>query len=128
MPRGRADDREGGAKASGKLQSLFRAVNERIEETAESFSVPDDEAISILCECGQPECTERIELSRDEYEALRRYPTHFALLPGHDAHSFSRIVEQNERYLTVEALGEAAVAAVRLDPRRWEPTVRGGGV
>jgi hypothetical protein len=32
-------------RASGKLQSLFRAVNERIEETAESCGVTDDEAI-----------------------------------------------------------------------------------
>jgi hypothetical protein len=123
----RGNERDAGVQASGLRQSLFRQVNERIEETADSFAVVDH-SISVLCECGQAECTERIELSRDEYEALRRYPTRFALLPGHDAHSFGRIVERNERYLAIEAVGEAAVAAIRLDPRHRLQPRRCGGV
>jgi hypothetical protein len=120
------DDRGGAAHAAGRRQSLFREVNERIEEAGES-SAGLDEAISIVCECRRLECTERIELSHDEYEALRGYPTRFVLLPGHEDGLYGRIVEQHERYLTVEAVGEAATAAVRLDPRCRLPGSRAAG-
>jgi hypothetical protein len=100
----------------GRRQSLFREVNERIEDLAEKFELRDE--VQILCECGSTDCNERIVLTENEYETLRRIPTHFAVLPGHDIPTVERVVEQNERFVVVEKFGESAKAAVRLDPRR----------
>jgi hypothetical protein len=100
----------------GRRQSLFRNVNEHIDELAENFDLLDQ--VPIICECASTECNEQIELTQAEYENLRRIPTHFAVLPGHDIPDVERVVEQNERFVTVEKFGESALAAIKLDPRR----------
>jgi hypothetical protein len=100
----------------GERQSLFREVNERIGELAEGFDMRD--ALTILCECGNPDCSEKIELSEAEYERLRLIPTRFAVLPGHDIPAVERVVEENERFAVVEKVGESAVVAVANDPLR----------
>lgn len=57
-------------------------------------------------------------MTEAEYEHLRRIPTHFAVLEGHELPAVERVVEKNDRYLVVEKLGKSAVAAITLDPRR----------
>jgi hypothetical protein len=100
----------------GRRQSLFRDVNEHIGELTENFDLLDQ--VPIICECASTGCNEQIELTQAEYENLRRIPTHFAVLPGHDIPDVERVVEQNERFVTVEKFGESALAAIKLDPRR----------
>jgi hypothetical protein len=104
------------AREVGRRQSLSRDVNERIEELAEDFDLMDE--MEILCECGHGGCHERIMLTEVQYEALRRIPTHFAVLPGHEIPADERVVEHHGGFMVVEKLGESAVTAVRLDPRR----------
>jgi hypothetical protein len=104
----------------GRHQSLFREVNERIEELAETFDLKDE--LSIVCECGSTECAERIAVSEDEYESLRRIPTHFAVRPGHELPDVERVVERHDKFVVVEKFGESAKAAIRLDPRRRAKT------
>ncbi|MDX6480415.1 MAG: hypothetical protein QOG85_925 [Gaiellaceae bacterium] len=104
------------AREIGRRQSLFREVNERVGQLVESFDRL--EHVSIICECASTTCHDRIELTRAEYENLRRIPTHFAVLQGHEIPEVERVVEQNERYVTVEKFGESALAAIKLDPRR----------
>src|SRR6266542_2842705 len=70
------------ARQITQSQALFREVNERINEIAGNFGLA--EGFSIFCECGSSECQDRIELTQTEYERLRRMPTHFAVLRGHD--------------------------------------------
>jgi hypothetical protein len=100
----------------GRRQSLFREVNEQIGRLAENFDLLDQ--VPIICECASTACNEQIALTQAEYEKLRRIPTHFAVLPGHDIPDVERVVEQNERFTTVEKFGESAQAAIKLDPRR----------
>ena len=108
------------AREIGRHQSLFREVNERIDELAQAFDLRDE--VPILCDCASPDCNERIVLTQTEYENLRRIPTHFAVLPGHDIPEVERVVEQNERFVTVEKFGASAIAAIKLDPRRRAKT------
>ena len=110
------DEMDQRAREVGRHQSLFREVNERIEELAETFDVKHE--LTILCECGSGDCAERIALSEDEYEQLRRIPTHFAVLPGHEIPDVERVVERHDGFVVVEKFGESAKAAIRLDPRR----------
>jgi hypothetical protein len=110
------DEMDQRALEIGRHQALFREVNERIEELAETFDVKNE--LTILCECGSGHCAERIALREDEYEQLRRIPTHFAVLPGHEIPDIERVVERYDEFVVVEKFGESAKAAIRLDPRR----------
>jgi hypothetical protein len=104
------------ARRVGQRQSLFREVNEQIGNLAPG-SQPAD-ALAVVCECASIECNERIEIAASEYERLRRVPTRFAVLRGHELPEVERVVEESERYVVVEKLGDSAIAAIEFDPRR----------
>jgi hypothetical protein len=109
---------------AGKNQSLFRDVNERIEDSTEDYDEEPDprKMFDIICECAHPDCIERIRMTQSAYEELRRVPTHFAIRSGHEINEVEAIVASNERYIVVAKLGAAARAAMHLDPRsRNEP-------
>ena len=110
------DEMDQRAREIGRRQALFREVNERIEELAETFDLKDE--LTILCECGLGKCDERIALRQAEYARLRRIPTHFAVRPGHEIPEVERVIEQRDGFVVVEKFGESAKAAIRLDPRR----------
>jgi hypothetical protein len=106
------------AGRAGKNQSLFRAVNERVNDINEAHELWL--ALSDwVCECADETCADRIVMSPDEYERLRRNATHFAVAPGrqHVVPDVERVVEKYQRYWVVEKFGEAAAVAEKLDPR-----------
>ena len=96
-------------------QSLFREVNEKIE------AVSRDEPLTFhefACECADAECTEQISMTLEEYEHVRRVPTHFAVKPGHVYPEVERVVDADQRFEVVEKFGPAGMIAIDLDPRR----------
>lgn len=97
-------------------ESLFRDVNERIAETAERF---DADSTDFVCECADPECTERVESRLEEYEEVRAEPTTFLIAPGHEHPDIERVVEKRGRFQVVEKVQAIArQTVIRLDPRR----------
>jgi hypothetical protein len=106
---------------AAKNESLFRAVNERIEDISEAFDL-SKRAIDFVCECADPNCSAVIELTHEEYESIRRAPTHFAIKPGHEMLEIEQVMAGNARYLVVSKLGAAGQTANELDPR----TAQGG--
>jgi hypothetical protein len=92
-------------------QSLFRDVNERIEDLAPSSFT------SFVCECMNDGCAERFDLTIDEYERIRAHPNRFFALSGHELPEVERIVETTDRYVVVEKLGVGDNVAKKLDPR-----------
>ena len=104
------------ARRIAQSQALFREVNERINEIERDFGLA--EGFSIFCECASSDCHERIELTRAEYEHLRRTPTRFAVLRGHDVPAVERVVQESDRFVTVEKFGDSRVTATTLEPRR----------
>jgi hypothetical protein len=115
------DEHPDRATRAARNQSLFREVNERIEELNKAF---DDYAPygSWACECARMDCVERIDMTLGEYEAIRAAPNRFAILP-HEDHfvpGVERVVERTERYWAVEKIGLGAAVAGELDPRSAE--------
>ena len=53
---------------NARNEAFFRAVNEGIAEASERFESKEAE---FLCECGDANCTHRIEVPLDEYEHVR---------------------------------------------------------
>ena len=97
-----------------KTESLFRNVNERIAESAP----PEAAETSFVCECDDPECTERVEAPLEAYEEVRADGTHFLLVPGHENDRVEKVVERRRRYNVVRKVnGIVAAWARRLDPR-----------
>jgi hypothetical protein len=96
----------------GKNEAVFREVNERIND------ITREDAAEYLCECGNGNCTETIQMTVADYEGVRADPTHFAVLPGHEIPDVEDVVARNERFLVVrKKAGQAAALATELDPR-----------
>jgi hypothetical protein len=96
-------------------EALFRDVNERIAESAERFDAIGTE---FVCECADPECTDRVEASLTEYEEVREDPTTFLLAPGHEQKDIERVVADRGRFRVVEKVQSVVRrTVVRLDPR-----------
>ena len=99
---------------NAEIQALYREVNERIASLSAQWSTA---SLELLCECGTAVCSERIELSREEYEALRTQPTHFVLKHGHEAAGVESVIDSEDAFLVVANDGDAATVARLTDPR-----------
>jgi hypothetical protein len=96
-------------------ESLFRDVNERIAESAQRFEA---DSTQFVCECADPNCTDRVEATLDEYEAVRADGTTFLLTPGHVHEDIERVVSDHGRFHVVEKIQRTVRDTVkRLDPR-----------
>jgi hypothetical protein len=111
-------DEDGRRRAQN--EALFREVNERIVEleTARTGYDRDDSLlIGFVCECPRDDCSEMIELTRRQYEAVRENPRRFLVLPGHEEVDIANVAERHSSHLVVEKTGEAAEIAIDQDPR-----------
>jgi hypothetical protein len=94
-------------------ETLFREVNERIEE----IRSPGEDQIEFLCECGVEECKDAVTLTVAEYEKLRADPTTFAVLPGHSIEDIESVVVETERFHVVRKHPRERDIARSSDPR-----------
>jgi hypothetical protein len=85
-------------------EAMFREINERLES---QLPADRDNRLSILCECADPDCTQRIELTPDEYKSARAQPRLFILVPGHEQIDIEDVVSRTDRYEIVRKKGDA---------------------
>ena len=73
---------------------------------------------TYLCECSDATCTDPIELTRAEYEAVRSMPVRFAIAVDHENPELDQLVLEFPRYAGVDkVLGEPARIAPSTNPR-----------
>jgi hypothetical protein len=105
------------AQRSARLaenEAVFRAGNESIGKVTRGRS----ERTEFLCECGDPQCFQRIALSHEEYEAVRAHPARFFVASGHeDLTAGEVVVEERGDWTVVEKCGEERQIVERTDPR-----------
>jgi hypothetical protein len=100
-------------------EALFRDLNEEVGAVAHSFSsVGEERTFDFLCECGDVSCAHPLPLTLDVYEALRRSPIRFFVVPGHQAEDVEVVVEAHDGYLVIEKTGAAAEIVRARDPRK----------
>ncbi len=91
-------------------EALFREVNERraaIDRKAREGWAESGELFEFVCECGvEGGCEERVEMTLQEYDAVRQQDDRFALVPGHESPELEAIVERNARYVVVDKAGK----------------------
>lgn len=107
-----ARERDLQRERAARNQSLFREVNERIEDLAASASYTQ-----FVCECFDDMCDRRVSMTVQEYEHIRSDGNRFFVLPGHNVDDVDEVVEATDRYLIVRKMGAGAEVAERLNPR-----------
>jgi hypothetical protein len=106
---------ESSEERAAQNEVLFRSVNEQIERLGRDS---DQRYVDFVCECSDGECTERIQLTIGEYEAVRSESRWFAIVPGHVAARIEHVVRSTDRYVVVEKdTPDAAEIADISDPR-----------
>jgi hypothetical protein len=95
-------------------EAVFRAGNELIGKATRGLS----DRTEFLCECGDPHCFRRVELSAEEYEAVRSHPARFLVVPGHeDLTAGEVVVEERGQWTVVEKRGGEREIVERSNPR-----------
>jgi hypothetical protein len=111
----RSADVSRSAEQRAASESTFREANEKLEDKVVELSLTE-ERTPYLCECDDDRCTAIIRLTIPEYEAVRRNPRQFGVVPDHDC-SPDRIVEEQEGFTVIEKTGEEARLVEEQDPR-----------
>ena len=98
---------------AAKNESVFREVNERVNELAEPASFH-----LFACECEDRSCAEAVVMTAQEYEEVRASSNSFLVLPGHEEPLVDELTETNDRFFVVRKVGVGATVAKKLDPRK----------
>ena len=98
-------------------ETLFRDLNERVQEVVTTLVLELPSALEIFCECGSADCVAKITLSVAEYEAVRAHPERFFIVPAHEIPDVEDVVERRTGYWVVEKHEEEAQIARERDPR-----------
>ena len=105
-----------------RSQTVFREVNDRIAELPGSFM--DGGVKLFVCECSRESCAEALEITFDEYEAVRRHNGRYLLARGHQVDELERVVDEGARYVVVEPLGRLRQATAASHTPRLRVATR----
>ena len=101
-------------KRTATNEALFREVNERVEDRVRA-ALGERASLTILCECADAECTERIPLTSADYETAHADGAQFVVLEEHVAADVEDVVSRHEGYVVVRKRGRAGEIARSLD-------------
>lgn len=118
-------DEEWREERIAKNEASFRLINERLRNGLRRLP-QTSELVPFVCECGSRRCADTVELTSEEYEAVRAQGNRFVVLPGHVFPEYETLVAEHDRYAIVEKLGVAKLISELSDPRdddAVDPTV-----
>jgi hypothetical protein len=105
------------ARRVGLNESIFREVNEQIESLNRDFQ-SDLRTMTVICECANGDCTERLEISVAAYEKVRADALRYIIVPGHELPEYESVVDSGHGYDVVQKRHHTAAAlAEETDPR-----------
>jgi hypothetical protein len=84
-----------------KNEQVFRDYNNR-RVAFERDADATDEVVPFVCECGDPECIEGMEMTVDDFTSAHSAPDRFAVKPGHVFPEVERVLESHDRFWLVE--------------------------
>ncbi len=87
-------------------EALYRSVNEQIKKIGHGLG-GRNHLYEFICECADISCSMRIPATLAEYERVRAEPDRFVVITGHEIPEIERVVDRNQRFLTVAKIGEA---------------------
>jgi hypothetical protein len=81
-------------------QSYVRGVNEGAVELPQDG---DADEVTILCECGRPDCLTTLQLNGEVYRSVRRQSTWFIVVDGHEVPEVGRVKQRRGTWTIVES-------------------------
>jgi hypothetical protein len=103
------------ASRAARNEEIVRDVNRQIEEGAQLHDISSE--MPFHCECAQTVCLEKIDLAASVYEPILADRYRFVVVPEHVLPEVERIVEENDRFVVVEKIGEAREQIDRDHPQ-----------
>ena len=104
------------ARRVGLNEAIFRQVNEQIRGLNQGFGT--EGTMTMICECGDADCTEQLTVRVSDYERVRRDARCYVIAKGHEIADVERVVEQADGYDVVQKReGTPAELSRELDPR-----------
>jgi hypothetical protein len=88
-------------------EAVYRAVNREIEHASEELGEGPHDQLTVICECGQEDCAQTIDLTLAQYQDSHEQRDRFVVAPGHEDEQLEHVVERNKQYLVVDKFGEA---------------------
>ena len=85
-------------------QEAFRRANDGIAARARELDV--DDRTPFLCECSDVRCTQILQLTLEEYGAVRSDDGRFMIAPGHPHGDDEHVLEQSDGYWVTEKDGD----------------------
>jgi hypothetical protein len=105
---------EWGVRAA-RNQSLFRAINEKLEPINETYVEVVTETFTIACECADLDCVETLDIDPLQYQEVRAEPRQFIVLSGHVYPDVETVLREVDAYVVVEKMGAAGETAESFD-------------
>jgi hypothetical protein len=90
-----------------------RSFNERLERDDRGRGA--DGVAEFVCECGNADCSQTIEMPIAEFEGVRSNPKRFVVALGHKADDVEVVIEKKPSYTVVEKVGRPGEIAEDLD-------------
>jgi hypothetical protein len=94
-----------------------RRRNEWIEQASDSYDAGHIDDI-FVCECGDSDCSEKVSLTRVEYEAVRSQGSRFVIAINHENPEIERVTFENGRFAIVQKMMAAGRMSQETNPRR----------
>ena len=104
-----ADERDERGREAGRMQAIYRDVNERI------VALADGSTLKIICECCWEECADPLLVPRRAYESARVSGRQALVKAGHFDESFERVVANHDEFVVIEKFGDAGGVAEAAD-------------
>jgi hypothetical protein len=106
---------EASERRKAENEAIFRDANERLKDVRDRLAAVAGRT-PFFCECEDPVCREVVQLSHEEYEAVRVSAETFLIVRGHPT-TGSVVVEEHDDYVVVAKTGDARRVAEQTDPR-----------
>jgi hypothetical protein len=82
-------------------EKTFQEHNERRASLEEMSGVADDEPVTFVCECDDPECVQPIMVPLEEYQRAAEPDDQFLVAPGHADPAVEHVIEVRPGYHVV---------------------------
>lgn len=91
-----------------RKSSLFREVNERVRDVSAQWD--STQSVGFFCECSDTGCSELLDLTVADYEAIRAMRDCFVVVRGHESSRDDHVVERRDSLSIVQPAATAANA------------------
>lgn len=88
-----------------KNEEQFKAFNVANRQVMEAVMDEDSKRsfpLGLTCECSDPNCSDRIELTVDQRKRIRRDPNAFIIVPKHLDDEIEKVIERHDSYALVK--------------------------